>query len=325
MHSQDPTSNFPPGTSVPELLIEFSEWFRQHPYPEEWAFQIQSEKVGSDWFAINGADLYDSVMPFIQLPRGSRVCLWRQNQEPLNECPVLYFHSDGDDRIVGKNLESFLVLFAAGKTGIQEIDSTKNETVNKIRTEFHSWLHNKSSNAADPDFAKLEADCNELTTHLVKWLDDWNQQQDALIKENESFGTLVAKLKHYLAVNAQPWEKTNFEIAMVGPKFEIRRKFFGDKEVPEAADIEPILRELRVQRAGKCPGRGLWHSAWLSLSPEGGVSLDCEFLSDPEPLFQKEKPTEHDYKADCQSHPREQYWQPHWLAGKIETAGSSAR
>ncbi len=320
MLRQDLTVCFPPRTTVPALLLEFAQWFTEHPRPDEWDFQIQGEKMGSDWLAVNGADLYDQFVPFIQLPRGSRVCIWRLSEAPLESCPVMYFHADGDDCVVGDSLVSFLRLFAAGKTGIEEMDIDKSAVATELRSQFSNWLQAKLDLSSLADLAELELQRTSLTGDLRKWLDQWNLQQENEIKENESLQLLLAKLKHYIAVNAQPWEKANFEIALVGDRFEISRKFFGDKEVPESKEIEVLLRRIRAERSARYPERGLWHTAWLSLSSDGGVSLDCDFLSDPEPLFKNEKPGPKDYKIDFELKQRSQYWQPEWLSSRLSTS-----
>lgn len=324
MLRQDPTTYFPPGAQPPELLLSTLQWFEQKPHPEEWDFKFCGEIMGSDWLAANGADLYSKFIPFIQLPRGSKVCFVRLADEAPDRCPIMYYHSDGDDCIVADTMQNFLLLFGAAKTGIVEMDLDKSPASSQLRNEFNEWLRQNLKADEQPDLEKILADAQKLTIDLKAGLEHWNKKQDLEIKNNENFQHLYNKLKHYIPVNAQPWEKANFEICAVGSKFEIRRKFFGDKEVTEASEVAPILRELRLQRMKKCPERGLWHSAWLCLGIDGSITLDCDFLSDPDLLFQHEKPDARDYAMDFEAHPRTDFWRPDWLADKLEPSAKPA-
>jgi hypothetical protein len=81
----------------------------------------------------------------------------------------------------------------------------------------------------------------------------------------------------------------------------------------KVADLEGLFRSVREQRARKMPERGLWFSSWVKVGLQGGATLCCNFLDEPERLG--EGPAIHfsDYKRDLSVFPRSEHWMPDWL------------
>ncbi|NCT91016.1 hypothetical protein GXB85_08660 [Cellulomonas sp. APG4] len=80
----------------------------------------------------------------------------------------------------------------------------------------------------------------------------------------------------------------------------------------------PMIRAFRGLRAALAqPGKGAWFTAVLTLTPEGRMSFDFDY--DSEPAWQPSKAVGH-YLEEWEEFPRAPEHTPAWLAERLEQA-----
>jgi len=81
----------------------------------------------------------------------------------------------------------------------------------------------------------------------------------------------------------------------------------------EITDLEQLFRSAQEQRAQETPERGLWFSSWVKVGAQGGATLCCNFMDEPEVLGERQDIPFSDYKRDLIRFPRSAHWMPDWL------------
>ncbi|MGD1952612.1 MAG: hypothetical protein ACFB14_23650 [Leptolyngbyaceae cyanobacterium] len=172
---------------------------------------------------------------------------------------------------------------------------------------------------------------------LEAWLERWSDEQQAAQAANsicrEIFGILrkyLPDVENYIASIAPtpegqeamrsgltpegyfPWFSANFDVFVVGSKFEIWKRDRRKVSIPEGQRLKPLLRQLRTDRARQLPEQGLWFSASLKVSPKGTVLLRRSDEYSP-PEFSGEQPTATDYEQDLSAFPCSPRYTPPWL------------
>jgi hypothetical protein len=120
------------------------------------------------------------------------------------------------------------------------------------------------------------------------------------------------RLAMYLPTGKNSWDKTRFEVAIVGAQYEARIFQRGPQPFPEAAAIEPLLRELRDEMRRAQPELGLWFSMRFGLYADGRVMPQFDY--DSRPTIAGAPAALSEAKADLVRAPRPARWVPAWLA-----------
>jgi len=121
------------------------------------------------------------------------------------------------------------------------------------------------------------------------------------------------RLAAHLPKGRNAWDKTHFEVAIVGKQYEARVLSRGPQPFEEAASIESLLRDLREEMRKAQPELGLWYAMKFGLYADGRVMPNFEY--DIRPIINGEPAKFSEAQADLARAPRPERWVPKWLAG----------
>lgn len=143
----------------------------------------------------------------------------------------------------------------------------------------------------------------------------------SLYCQEENVSQTETMMRSLLSEGSLPWVSADFDIQIVGSKFEIWRR--GVEEclpIPESLELEPLFREIRLDSARKIPEQGLWFSSRVAVYPDGNVKIS-RFDKTKPTEFLGENPTIDDYRSDLSLFPRSAEFLPTWL-NEMLTQGS---
>lgn len=120
------------------------------------------------------------------------------------------------------------------------------------------------------------------------------------------------RLTAHLPKGKNAWDKTHFEVAIVGKQYEARVLSRGPQPFEEAASIESLLRDLREEMRRAQPELGLWYAMKFGLYADGRVMPNFEY--DVRPTIEGEPAKLSEAQADLARAPRPERWVPKWLA-----------
>jgi hypothetical protein len=298
-------TNFPPVFPAPPLLLDFAGWLAQKERGSLGYFALQSERFDDYWIE-NGTDLHENFAFFIRDPTGGQIGFWLYDETALASPPVVMVGSEGELRILSGTLDEFLERLAAGKTQAPDLDSRDDEDGN-APTELTQWLASHVSGTSVQNLRQ--------PPDLGQWMDAWGQQQREWIDKDALHLQIADKLRKYVKPNAEPWETAAFDVLLVGTQFKMWHRSFGPQPMPpiEVADLEPLFRSIREQRAHRFPGRGLWFTSWVTVGSHGGAKLSCNFMEQPTILDERPMVPNSDYELDFRDFPRSNHWMPEWF------------
>jgi hypothetical protein len=301
--------NFPSHCEVTDLLADFGEWLRSRGAGSVGYFRFQSERP-SDYWIENGADLHPWFAFFMKDPTGGEIGYWMPDGKTIASPPVVSLGSEGEVSVMSETLEGFLALLANRATGHSDLDSRSDDGRDE-GAELAAWLKLRE--------VRVATGSSRNFPDLKKWLDNWAQQQRQRIENDPVHIQITEKLRKYLKPNAKPWERTAFDVLLVGTQFKMWRRSFGPKLMADAevADLESLFRAARLDRARHTPDRGLWFSAWVTVGAEGAVNLSCNFMDEPKIADEHPAVPIADYERDLKDFPRSEYWMPWWLKERI--------
>ncbi|MEL6606288.1 MAG: hypothetical protein AAFP20_24070 [Cyanobacteria bacterium J06614_10] len=204
-------------------------------------------------------------------------------------------------------------------------------------TSLESWVEREWSLMKEARQQLLSKTPKDERPSLEAWLTRWSDEQLTAQAANpicqEIFGILSKYLpdaEEYIAAVALtpegqaalrseltpdgyiPWRSADFDVFVAGSKFEIWKRYRGRVRIPESHQLEPLLRQLRTERARQLPEQGLWFSAFLKVFPDGAILL-CRDDEYSPPEFSEEQPVEADYRQDLSAFPRSPRYTPSWL------------
>jgi hypothetical protein len=143
-------------------------------------------------------------------------------------------------------------------------------------------------------------------------MDKWCREREAYWSDHPAMRALSAPLMPHRPEGKNPWDRTHFEVAIVGRQSQIRVLQRGRRPVEQAQAIEPILRELRDEMWCSMPNLGLWYSMAFGLSADGRIMPRFDYETRP---TINDMPADLDQaRADLARAPRPPRWVPAWLA-----------
>ena len=140
----------------------------------------------------------------------------------------------------------------------------------------------------------------------------WCRDREAFWSDHLGLKALSAPLISHRPAGKNAWDRTHFEVAIVGAHSEIRVLRRGRQAVEEAEAIEPILRDLRDEMWRGMPNLGLWYSMAFALYADGRIMPSFDYETRP---TINELPADlAEARADLHRAPRPARWVPAWLA-----------
>lgn len=149
---------FPSDMAVPQRLVDFAAWVKKVPRGAlGWFDAIASEPLDVTYTDNEDATkaLRKSLGIFLSLPDGSRLALW--NHGGVKSPPaVVLLGSEGELRTVAPDLDTFLLAWAKGKSGVDDLDDDDDDgEIASMRPALAKWLADagaKASKAKAPAF-----------------------------------------------------------------------------------------------------------------------------------------------------------------------------
>ncbi len=299
--------NFPEGWDVPPLLLEFADRLEGIGAGTIGYFDLQSERFNDYWIE-NGADLHPYFAFFLCDPTGGQVGFWLYDGLATVSPPIVLVGSQGELQILADTLEQFFARLAKGETGVPDLDDREDR--DRESTELFQWLESRGGQSPGPQ--------SVAHPDLAEWLERWGDQQCAAIDNDSRHLQIADKLRKYRKPDAKAYETNCFDVLLVGSQFKMWRRSYGPQPMApdEVADLEPLFRSLREERARKVPERGLWFYSWVKVGATGGATLCCDFMKEPDLDNQTPLISASDYAIDLKAFPRSQHWYPDWLRSK---------
>lgn len=142
-------------------------------------------------------------------------------------------------------------------------------------------------------------------------MEAWMQEREAHWAEHPLLREIGQALSAHRPRGTNPWDQTRFRAAIVGSMFEAQIFRAGCQPFPEAAAIEPLLRDLREAQRAEDPDLGLWFEVELALDGEGRILPHFDYQGRPV-IGGVPAPVE-EARADLRRAPRPARWLPDWL------------
>lgn len=296
---------FPLWLEAPPLLLDFAAWLEGRAWGGVGCFDL----VGQ--FSEN-APLFDASLLrnefglFMRLPDGSAVGTWYPNAGHAELAPVVLIGSEGRQEILAPSLEAFLAKLATLE--FEGTDLYPHEDVEDESDALLAWLSKRLGGA------KVERllDAPVSLPDFAAAMDKWSRDREAYWAEHPAMKALSVPLVAHRPAGKNPWDRTHFEVAIVGAQFQLRVLRRGRQPVDEAPAIEPILRGLRDEMWRAMPNLGLWYSMAFGLYADGRIMPRFDY--DTHPTIDEKPADLAAAKADLARAPRPARWVPAWLA-----------
>jgi hypothetical protein len=300
---------FPPAMEAPPLLIDFARWLEGR----EWGSVACFELVGqfSDSAPIvDGSPLRKDFALFIRMPDGSAVGYWFAPGLDPGHAPVVVLGSEGQHEILSPSLEGLLANIALRQFEDEWSDFLPHEDVEDDATdELADWLVER---LGKEDLEALTEPSTKLPD-FASAMEKWCRDREDYWARHPILAELGRQLAAHLPTGKNPWDRTHFEIAIVGRQFQARVLRRGRQPIEEAAAIEPLLRKLREEMWQDQPEWGLWYSMAFRLYANGRILPRFDY--ETRPTIGEAAADLKQAQADLARAPRPARWVPAWLNG----------
>lgn len=296
---------FPPGTEPPPLLLDFAAWLTGRPWGSVGCFGLVGQ-FSDDAPILDGSLLRNDFALFMRLPEGSVVGTWYGAGPDAANAPIVVLGSEGQNVILAASLEGLLAKIALRH--FEESDLAPHEDAEDATGALADWLVKRLG-------ARHLETLTEAPTVLLdfgRWAERWCRDREAFWSTHPTMVEIAGHLVAHRPKGNNPWDRTRFEVAIVGRQFQVRVLRRSRQRIEEARLIEPLLCDLRDEMWRAEPALGLWYSMSFALSADGRTF----------PRFDYEtRPTIDEFPADLAQArtdllraPRPGRWVPTWLA-----------
>jgi len=297
---------FPLWLEAPPLLLDFAGWLEGRPSGGIGSFDLVGQF--SDHAPLFDASLLRNEFAlFMRLPDGSAVGTWYPNAGNSEPAPVVRLDSEGQNRILAPSLEAFLAKIALLQ--FDDSDLSPHEDSEDETPELAAWLRKR---LGVKDLGRL-AEAPVQLPDFAAAMEKWSRDREAYWSDHPAMKALSAPLLAHRPAGENAWDRTHFEVAIVGARCQIRVLRRGRQPVEQAELIEPILRELRDEMWRGMPNLGLWYSMRFGLYADGRIMPSFDY--ETRPLIDEKPADLAQAKADLARAPRPPRWVPAWLAG----------
>ncbi|OAF12077.1 hypothetical protein [Bradyrhizobium neotropicale] len=297
---------FPPGIEAPSLLLDFAGWLRGRPWGSVGCFSLQGQF--SDQAPIfDGSALRDRFALFMRLPDGSAVGGWYGAGLDRDNPPIVGLGSEGDYAVLAPTLDGLLERLTSQAFENAWHDLLPDDEVECQTIELARWL---AGRAPGEQLAPCEEPSSELPD-FRGFVEKWSRDREDYWANHRLMAELGWRLAAHLPKGKNAWDKTRFEVAIVGAQYQARVLSRGPQPFEEAASIESLLRDLREEMRRAQPELGLWYAMNFGLYADGRVMPSFEY--DVHPMIDGEPAKLSEAKADLARAPRPERWVPKWL------------
>lgn len=297
---------FPPGIEAPPLLVDFAAWLDGRPWGSVGCFSLQGQFSDSAPI-VDGSPLRDRFSLFMRLPDGSAVGGWYGAGLDRDNPPIVGLGSEGDYELLAPSLDAMLAKLTSQAFDRAWSDLCPREDVEAQTVELAKWL------AGQP--AGDKAACDDSASDLPDFrgfVEKWSRDREDYWANHRLMAELGWRLAAHLPKGKNPWDKTHFEVAIVGKQYQARVLSRGPQPFEESGSIESLLRDLREEMRRAQPELGLWYAMKFGLYADGRVMPSFEY--DVRPTIDGEPAKLSEATADLARAPRPERWVPKWLA-----------
>jgi hypothetical protein len=244
------------------------------------------------------------------MPEGSAVGAWYGAGLDAANPPIVVLGSEGQYKILAASLESLLAKIALRRfeEDGEWSDFAPHEDAEDATDEFEGWL---SKRLGTRDLEKL-AEAPAGLPGFSRWVDKWCGDRQNFWSTHPVMAELAGHLVAHRPKGKNSWDRTRFEVAIVGAQYQVRVLRRGRQPVEEAEAIEPLLRGLRDEMWRAHPALGLWYSMFFGLHADGSILPGFDYEAR---ATIGETPAElSGARADLIRAPRPERWVPAWLA-----------
>lgn len=277
----------PPGHEPPPLLLAFAEWLDGCPWGSVGGFRVEGT-FSDDAPIVDGPPLRRDFSLFLSLPDGSVVGLYHPDGDDPATSPVVGLGSEGQATVLASTLEGFLAKLALAAfadsdwSDLAPWEDEDGEEEASAPAEdgpaaLHDWL------AARIGSERVEALAAERpdSASFAARMEAWTNERETFWAGHPTLRAIARHLAAHRPPGPEPWNHRSFRVAIVGSLSEARVLMRGPQPFPEAAAIEPLLRDLRDAQARTDPALGLWFSADLSLFGDGRILPRFDYQARP--------------------------------------------
>lgn len=298
---------FPPGTEVPPLLLGFAGWLEGRPWGSVGCYGLMGQ-FSDGAPIVDGSPLRDKFALFMRLPEGSEVGAWYGAGPDQSDAPIVVLGSEGQYDVLAPSLRGLLAKIALQKFDDHWSDFLPHEDADDTTDELAHWL---TARLGTDDLEALMGSTPEQPD-FRRWMEKWCRDREDYWSNHPMMAELGWRLAAHLPKGKNPWDKTHFEVAIVGNQFQASVLRRGRQPVEEAGKIEPLLRELRDDMRRAQPHLGLWYQMDFGLYADGRVMPRFDY--DTRPMIGEAPAELAEAQADLARAPRPERWVPPWLA-----------
>jgi hypothetical protein len=298
---------FPPDIEAPALLLDFAGWLEGRPWGSVGCFDLCGQFADTAP-VFDSSPLRDKFGLFMRLPDGSAVGAWYGAGLNRFDPPIVGLGSEGQYDILAPSLEWLIARLAAREFESAWHDLAPHEDVECETVDLARWL---AARLAGAGLTPLEQVSSGLPD-FRGFVDKWSREREGYWANHPMMAELGWRLAAHLPKGKSPWDKTCFEIAIVGAQYQARVLRRGPQPFEEAAAIQPLLRELRQDMRREQPELGLWYSMAFGLHADGRVMPRFDY--DARPTIDDAPAELSEARADLARAPRPERWVPGWLA-----------
>jgi hypothetical protein len=309
---------WPDGRDPPPLLADLARHVSGRERGALGAFRLAGDRLDDNWIE-NGADCWPHFGVFMVLPDGSRVAQWFR--DGAADVPIVYLGSEGDVRLEAPNLEAFLAAWATATYDRQgnlvangeavslpsELVRSADDEVADGRPAMAEFLRRRLGGDPPALIAPRQADAP-----IAQFFATWREQATAREASDPELRAIASALDAYVPRGKKAWERVLIDIRAAGHRFEVddpkERKPLAEEEI-----VIPLVAAAREARAqGVHAVRGLWHTAYIELNPDGRCRLVCNWQR--KPIFRDGQPPQPaEIGADLARFPRSARWLEPWM------------
>ncbi|GLR91800.1 hypothetical protein [Bradyrhizobium iriomotense] len=298
---------FPPGTEASPLLLDFAGWLEGRPWGSVGCFDLRGQFADTAPL-FDSSPLRDKFALFMRLPDGSAVGAWYGEGLDRADPPIVGLGSEGEYDILAPSLPWLIAKLAAQEFESAWHDLAPRDDVECQTVELALWLKQR---LADVGLTPLEQ-ASSILPDFRGFMAKWSRDREEYWSNHPMMAELGWRLAAHLPKGKNPWDKTSFEVAIVGAQYQARLNWPGPRPLKEAKAIEPLLRELRDDMRRAQPELGLWYSMDFGLYADGRVMPRFDY--DERPTIDDVPAELSEAKADLARAPRPERWVPTWLA-----------
>ncbi len=298
---------FPPEVEPPSLLLDFAKWLQGRPWGAVGCFELRGQFADTAPL-FDSSPLRGSFALFMRLPDGSAVGAWYGAGLDGDAPPIVGLGSEGEYEILAPSLEEFLTRLTLGDFDDAWHDLLPHDETDCQTAELARWLAARGPDARQPE----EDEASSGLPDFRGFIDKWSRDREDYWANHRMMAELGWRLAAHLPTGKNAWDKTHFEVAIVGSQYQARVLRRGPQPFEGATSIESLLRELREDMRRAQPELGLWYGMQFGLYADGRVMPRFDYEERP---MIGDLPAElSEAKSDLARAPRPERWVPAWLA-----------